>query len=247
MRLIDDAARQVRPDQAELGTWFEQYAAAHRRRLAGDLELVGRRVDPGARILEVGAVPLLLTAALSTRGFGVTGVDIDPSRFSGAIDRLSLTVFECDVEHEPLPFDDGSFDCVIFNELLEHLRINPPKTLLEVRRVLRPGGLLMLSTPNLYSYRGLVNLLCKQRAWAAGAEPFIEFAKLESLGHMGHVREYTLGEVRELLSRCGLRVEQVVNRGTPSSRPERLVTLLAPRLLPYVSVLARPGGVSSKA
>lgn len=242
--LIDEVAGDVRPGNGALAAWFDQYAAANRHRLAEDLELVERRVDPRASILEVGSVPLLLTGALKVRGFDVTGVDIDPSRFADAIARRCLTVRRCDIEHERLPFADESFDCVLFNELFEHLRFNPPRTIAEVLRVLRADGLLMLSTPNLYSYRGLINLLLRQRAWVAGADPFVEFAKLENLGHMGHVREYTLRELSDLLSRCGFDVVEVVHRGTASSHLERLVTWIRPTLLPYVSVLARRGPVS---
>lgn len=237
--LIDRLSREIAPADADLEDWFRLYARAHRRRLAEDLLLVRSRANRRSRILEVGSVPLLLTAALASEKFDVTGVDIDPSRFAAEIQRRRLRIVRCDIETGPLPFPDGTFDCVLFNELFEHLRFNPPKTMSEIHRVARPGGTLMLSTPNLYSFRGMVNFLLKQRTWAVGADPLTEFKKLDELGHMGHVREYTLREVKELLTGCGFEIEDVIHRGTPQSRIERAVTWLRAPLLPVVSVIAR--------
>jgi SAM-dependent methyltransferase len=238
--VLDGVCADIAPDDEASRAWHLNYASGHRQRLAEDLRLVSDHVPEGATILEIGATPPLLTAALAKSGFRVTGVDIDPSRYSRAVERHSLSIVRCDIERERMPFDDDSFDCVLCNEVFEHLRINPPETFAEIRRVLRPDGLLMLSTPNLYSYRGLTNLLVRKRAWAVGADPFTEYGKLTSLGHMGHVREYTPAEIRTFLERCGFRVEGVEHRGSVSGYTERVVTWMAPALLPFVSMLARP-------
>lgn len=120
----------------------------------------------------------------------------------------------CDIETEKLPFHDSQFDVVLFNELFEHLRINPIFTMREVHRILKPGGLLFLSTPNLRSLAGLANFLLKNRCYSCEADPYDEFSKLEGLGHMGHVREYTTREITEFLGRIGFEVREIVFRGT---------------------------------
>lgn len=237
LALLDSVAKQMKPSEPELEDWFRLYARAQKRRLAEDIEMVRSWTRRGWRILEVGSTPMLLTTALSEMR-EVVGVDIDPFRFAGTVRERNLKMITCDIETDGLPFADATFDCVLFNELFEHLRINPPVTLGEVGRVIKPGGLLLLSTPNLYSFRGLVNLLLKQRSWAVGAEPLAEYRKLTTLGHMGHVREYTLRETIGVLTGCGFEVRHVVHRGTPSSRIERAVTMVWPRLLPVASVIA---------
>ena len=144
-----------------------------------------------------------------------------------------------DFETASLPFADGTSRYAVMNEVFEHLRIDLIATMEEVPRVMAPGALLMLSTPNLFSYRGLRNLLLHRRAWAIAAEPYAAFTKLRTLGHMGHVREYTPRELRDFLSSVGFDVERVVHRGTPAGRFERTAVALSGRLRPYVSILAR--------
>ena len=70
---------------------------------------------------------------------------------------LGLTVLRADVTAPGLPVADGAADVVIMSELIEHL-VDPDGAVAEARRVLRPGGSLLLSTPNLAAWynRGLL-------------------------------------------------------------------------------------------
>ena len=209
--------------------------------------------------MEVGSTPPLLTTAMVDAGYVVTGVDLKPSRFAETIADVGLDIRECDVEKQPLPFGDDTFDLAVFNEILEHLRINPPFTLREVIRVLAPGGVLLLSTPNLRSLLGLFNYLVRGRAYSCRGDIFREYEKLRTVGHMGHVREYTAVEVREFLLRVGFNVEEIIFRGDyertfdraaksdPRFRPyAKLATVTAriavyalPKLRPFMSVVAK--------
>lgn len=233
---IDQVAATIAPDDVAHTRWFDEYARQHAVRLAFDLEVVQAHAGPGRRILEYGAIPLLLTAALKALGHDVTALDVAPDRFSRSIAELDLTVKRCDFEVEPVPFSDGEFDLVVFNELFEHLRINPVFTMREVHRVLRPGGLLLLSTPNLRSLDGLRNILLHNRSVASGI--YDEYEKLEKLGHMGHVREYTSREIVEFLARVGFVPEKLVWRGRNRSRIARVVTDVATSLRPFITVIA---------
>ncbi|MEM7586479.1 MAG: class I SAM-dependent methyltransferase [Acidobacteriota bacterium] len=237
--LFDAVAQGIRPDDPELGDWLEGYRRNHRERLVADLHLVEQHVPDGARILECGAVPLLATGALAELGYRVQAIDVAPQRFAGAIERLGLDVQRCDLEHEALPFTAERFDAVIFNELFEHLRINPITTLEEVHRVLRPGGSLLLSTPNLRSFRGLRNLLLHNQAHAASADVYRQYEKLATLGHMGHVREYTTREVADFLTHIGFQVEKIIFRGGHGRGLVGLAERLAPSLRPFFSLIAR--------
>lgn len=239
--LIEAAASSIVVDDPRLSSWFRDYARNHHRRLAFDLDLVRAVATPGGRILEVGSVPLLLTVALRLGGFDVIGVDLAPERFASSVALLGLRVDRCNIETEPLPFPDSSFDTVLFNEIFEHLRIDPVFTLGEVHRVCAEGGRLLLSTPNLRSLRGIVNFLVHGRAYSCCADPFSEFAKLRTLGHMGHVREYTTAEVCAFLAAIGFESRQLVYRGGFESLPARLATAAIPSLRPFFSIVAVKG------
>jgi SAM-dependent methyltransferase len=52
-----------------------------------------------------------------------------------------------------MPFKDAKFDCVFCFETLEHVS-NPPKALAEIRRILKPGGILIASTPFIHELHG---------------------------------------------------------------------------------------------
>ena len=99
---------------------------------------------PG-RALDLGAGQGALSCALRTRGFEVTAADINTGQFRAegvAHAKLDL--------NRPLPFPDRDFDLVLAVEILEHLE-SPRAFLREVFRVLRPGGLAVVSTPNITS------------------------------------------------------------------------------------------------
>lgn len=240
LKLLDEVARLIEPYSA--GEWrrnFSDYVRNHRSRIALDAEQVRKYARKPDRVLEVGSLPLLLTAVLERLGYRIRGIDIAPERFAEAIARLELTMSKCNVETEPLPFTDASFDLVIFNEVFEHLRINLIFTMREVFRVLEPGGVLLLSTPNLGSLGGIRNFLLRNRAYSCLGDIHRQYAKLETLGEMGHVREYMPVEVSEFLGKIGFEVDEVIYRGDYRRRLARIATGLVPRLRPYFTVVGR--------
>jgi SAM-dependent methyltransferase len=101
---------------------------------------------PGMRVLDLGCGPGSITLGLAEAvAPGETvGVDVQPSQVAQA-QALSASRGVMNVRFEVadvyrLPFPDGSFDAVFAHAVLMHLR-EPVRALLEVRRVLRPGGI----------------------------------------------------------------------------------------------------------
>lgn len=241
---ITDVIAAVAPSGDELADWYDTYARHHAKRWAVELDLLAR-VDPGAtaRILDVGCVPPVLLAALRASGRRAAGVDIAPERFRETLDRLELDVRACNVETESLPFADAAFDIVLFNEVFEHLRINLITTITEVGRIIAPGGLLFLSTPNARSLRGIHNFLLHGKGgWCGAADIHAQYSKLERLGHMGHVREYTARDVSVFLAHVGLDVVHTVWRSTYGGRVYRRVDRFLPTFSPVMTLVARRCG-----
>jgi SAM-dependent methyltransferase len=107
-----------------------------------------RQFARGRRILDAGSGTGFGSAMLAEAGAEhVVGIDNDTSAVEQAsADRPHNVEFAvCDVAG--LPFDDASFDIVTCMEVIEHVD-NPARVIDELHRVLKPDGLLLLSTPN---------------------------------------------------------------------------------------------------
>nr|WP_235854322.1 class I SAM-dependent methyltransferase [Nonomuraea aridisoli] len=99
----------------------------------------------GRRILDAGCGSGPLSAALRDRGANVTGIDASAGMLAIARRRLGDDVALQVVDvRDPLPFADGEFDDVVASLVLHYLEDWGP-TLAEMRRVLKPGGRLIVS------------------------------------------------------------------------------------------------------
>ena len=166
---------------------------------------------PCDRILEMGAY-LQITPALRLRlGYGeVRGCYYGPP---GRIDRKVVTSTEgerfcCEIDHfdaekDPFPYPAGHFSTVLCGELIEHLFEDPMHLMGEVNRILKPGGHLVLTTPNISALRGIAAIL-------QGYHPgfFHAYVKPGAEGEVDarHNREYTPREVKLLFENSGFEV-----------------------------------------
>jgi SAM-dependent methyltransferase len=106
------------------------------------------------------------------------------------------------LEKEPAPFADGEFDGVILMEVLEHFTVDPMFALAEINRVIRPGGYLLLTTPNIASWAALRSLL----QWRS---PYLYGLFERRPNPDRHNREYTVMEVDYLARAAGFTVERL--------------------------------------
>ena len=118
------------------------------------------------------------------------------------------------------------------------MRINLIFTMSELFRVLKPGGVLFLSTPNIRSAGGIYNLLVRDLCYSSTPSVYDQFEKLYSLGHMGHMREYTATETIDFLARIGFHAEKVIWRGEYSGK-KGVIAKLFPNLRRRFTVVAR--------
>ena len=97
------------------------------------------------RVLDVGAAHGYLGAELEKRGFRVTGIEGDAALARSAAERCS-EVFHADLDG-PLPELTGTFDYILYGDVLEHLR-DPLRVLRAFNRVLQRDGVVIISVPN---------------------------------------------------------------------------------------------------
>jgi SAM-dependent methyltransferase len=174
------------------------------RRQARMLAGILRGFDGAAVILDVGCGDgsALAVAARQSPAHRFAGIDWSGDALRRA-QALGLTVLRGSVAEPGLPVADGAADVVIMSELIEHL-VDPDGAVAQVRRVLRPGGSLLLSTPNLAAWynRGLL---------AAGIQPVFSEVSLRGVfgrpGSMvaGHLRLFTRRALTEFLTASGFR------------------------------------------
>ena len=159
-----------------------------RERLLIDLLLSG---SPGPRVLDAGAGQGSMSALLERLGFEVTSTDASEAVVAVLRDRLNGDVRLASVND--LPFANESFDAAVLGEVLEHVE-DDLGALVEVSRVLRPGGLVALSVP------ANPKLFGRSDEWA------------------GHFRRYARRDLLQLCAAAGLIVERCSAWGFPLSR-----------------------------
>lgn len=120
----------------------------------------------GEKVLDLASGEGAVSAFIKSLGCEVVAFDISEKALEKAKKRGVKTV-RGNVE-EKLPFKNGEFDCVFWGDNVEHL-FNPEKTLKEINRVLKSGGRLIISTPNMAYWRYriyyLVNGMVPQTEW----------------------------------------------------------------------------------
>jgi SAM-dependent methyltransferase/uncharacterized protein YbaR (Trm112 family) len=204
------------------------------------------------RILDIGCGDGAATALLARRAAGHTVIGADWSVQALELAReQGLAVVRGGIDDPGLPVPDRSLDVVVFSEVIEHL-VDTDAALEEIVRVLRPGGSLLLSTPNLAAWFNRVLLL-------AGVQPLFTEVSLRAIHGrpgsevVGHLRVFTRRALLALLSAHGLRTVAVRGAGyhdtprvlRPLDRLLRAVPSLAADLLVHATTPSPSSSSSS--
>ena len=197
---FDETPRGNDPADPTVNHDLADYFGVHWTRFLTTLQWIGEEMPK--TVLDVGVFPpLLFQAMLANRYPGVEMAALwegpDPyhqevrSR-AGNFPGFNIMLFPANSERDRWPFEDESFDLVTAMEILEHLAINPDFFFTEAARVLKPGGRMLLTTPNIVSHRGLWKVL-------NGLAPYSFGIFVPSGGVYGrHNREYAPSELIEL-------------------------------------------------
>ncbi len=194
-----------RPTPAEIGEHYppsyEPYADTRKGRVGRLLQrayaygmykrtrYVTTAVPQGGRLLDLGcATGTFMAAVRDAGGWQVEGVELIEEVAQAARTRHGVKVFAGTLEQAA--FADASFDAVTMWDVLEHLH-DPVATLVEVNRILRPGGAVIIRVPNLESWDAALF----GNYWAGLDAP-------------RHLTVYTRTTLRRALTMAGLRLER---------------------------------------
>jgi 2-polyprenyl-3-methyl-5-hydroxy-6-metoxy-1,4-benzoquinol methylase len=152
--------------------------------------------SPPLRILDVGCGTGLNASHLVQAGHRIVGIDLS----SVAIEKCRERGFEavlCDIDSEPIPYKDETFDLAYASDVVEHCA-DTAGFLRELHRVLKPGGMLLLSTPNsafwVYRILGLLGLTASEYQ------------------HPGHIRFFSIRNLSAAIEAAGFKVTRLAAR-----------------------------------
>ena len=155
---------------------------------------IARKVPPASRVLDVGCGLGDLGRSLNGKQCNVTGWDLKLDRIN-ANREFYQSLEELDIEKQG--FGNEKYDVVVFSDVLEHL-IDPEKVLTKSRESLRPGGMVLISLPNV-AYLGIRLGLLKGN-WNYTDEGILA---------RSHLRFFTLSTTEQLLMSSGFRVQDM--------------------------------------
>ncbi len=153
------------------------------------------RVNPRETVLDVGCASGNLMQLIKDKGAKVEGIEVSQSAINVA-KKYGFKVYSIDLESEWSKKIEIKYDHVIAAEIIEHI-YDTDDFLQQIRKVLKKGGKLSISTPNVASFGRRMMLFF-------GVSPHLETTL--RLRDAGHVRYYTFKTLKDILIENGFKV-----------------------------------------
>ena len=170
--------------------------------------------DDVSKVLDIGCSTGALGEQIKQRNNNaeVSGIELNKQMAEVAQKKLDKVIVG-DVENINLAdfFQPDYFDCIIFADILEHLK-NPWEILRSSVNFLNDGGVVIASIPNVRHYSTIINLLFK------GYWPYRE----RGIHDRTHLRFFTLKNIRELFQYANLSIERIERNYRIIEKPHRL-------------------------
>jgi methionine biosynthesis protein MetW len=156
------------------------------------LESIEPLLPAGIRLLDVGCGDGFVFRVARARFQRVFGCDVALAALRRA-QRAGMRTVCADLAGS-LPYEDGAFDCITCLEVIEHVA-DPLHLLTELRRVLKSGGTLIITTPNIRYFRHVLTLLLRGRFPHTTTDTFVWGG--------GHFHYFTRADLQSLVERAG--------------------------------------------
>jgi len=181
------------------------YFSFHQDRLDYLFSLLQSYYKPGDRFLDIGSLFGYNCLGAQLIGYQACGTDLPKyvTAFAPRFQRHNIDNRAADLKNDAIPFPDESCDIILASEILEHFNFHPGSFLAEAARVLRPGGKLIITTPNLIRLNNVLKMILGRS---------INWDIKDSYWDGAHRREFTAAEIKTLLQDQGLQTEQVIYR-----------------------------------
>lgn len=192
----------IRGGSQESNAMVDRYIDQHLIRFTKTLQAVPPASGHG-RLLDVAGLANLIPCYQKMLGYdhvSMTSASKDspfvPAGLEDTLQKLeNVDICYFNVEFDPFPFPDQSFDTVICCEVIEHMTVDPMALMTEINRVCKPGGFLVITTPNITGWKNLARMV-------AGRHP-MGFNSFSAINNDRHNREYTPGEMRTMFGDAG--------------------------------------------
>lgn len=110
-------------------------------------------ISKSLKVADIGGGPGVVSAWLNARGYDAHLIEFSDTAINQAKEKGVKNICQAMVTGlKSLPFEDSFFDIVFFGDVIEHL-FDPESALKEIKRILKPGGRLVLSCPNMSYWR----------------------------------------------------------------------------------------------
>lgn len=148
-------------------------------------------------LLEVGCSEGFFSQAVKKdRNIEVWGIEINGEAAAKAAEKIDR-VLVGNLEHEELDLPLDYFDCIVFNDVLEHF-LYPWIVLRDIKKCLRVGGCVVASIPNVRYYETLKDLVIR-RNWS-----YTDYGILDKT----HFRFFTINSIQNMFRDCGYNVSR---------------------------------------
>jgi SAM-dependent methyltransferase len=159
------------------------------------------------RVLDIGSGGGILVSLLSSLGHEVYAVDFFDRSKNSTYEMHPIGFKVCNIEADPLPFDDGFFDAISCCQTFEHFTHSHLPPLLEMKRKLVSGGVLEIDVPNAACLRNRSRMLRGKHITWNYLEHYVHVQPSIYNGREyypnRHNREFTKAELEQLLGAAG--------------------------------------------
>ncbi len=161
------------------------------------------------KVLDIGSGHGIFLSLLSSLGHDCYGIDFfsDNVQPPAIYKEHNIAFRNCNIEIEPLPFPDATFDAVTCCQVLEHFSHSHLPAVKEMMRVLKPGGILEIDVPNAVCFRNRSRILRGKHITFEYAEHYLHARPILYKGYsfypLRHNREFTRKELLFLLRTAG--------------------------------------------